>query len=89
MLLPVNYSISIKAIGNTGKKTTARTGFFGVPSVTRMDEIYFSPLNQYGPFRKGTRKQVTNLVLVSIRVAPLGYLQLHQPNCIANQQTSP
>lgn len=71
------------------KEDNSTNRLFWGSSVTRMDEIYFSPLNQYGPFRKGTRKPGTNLVLVSIRVAPLGYLQLHQPNCIANQQTSP
>lgn len=48
-------------------------------SVTRMDEIYFSPLNQYGPFRKGTRKQVQilfSLAFVLLLSAIFNYINL-------------
>ena len=31
-----------------------------------MDEIYFSPLNHYTPFRNGTRKQVQILLAIAM-----------------------
>lgn len=78
MLLPVNYSISIKAIGNTGKKTTARTGFLGFFGDTHGRDLFLS-LNQYGPFRKGTRKQVQilfSLAFVLLLSAIFNYINL-------------
>ncbi|WP_165155598.1 FtsX-like permease family protein [Parabacteroides sp. ZJ-118] len=35
-------------------------------SLTRMDEIYFSPLNSYTPFRSGTREQVRLLLAIAM-----------------------
>ncbi|WP_455624200.1 FtsX-like permease family protein [Parabacteroides sp.] len=61
------------------KENDSTNGLFGGSSVTRMDEIYFSPLNQYGPFRKGTRKQVQilfSLAFVLLLSAIFNYINL-------------
>ena len=59
------------------KEDNSTNRLFWGSSVTRMDEIYFSPLNQYGPFRKGTRKQVQilfSLAFVLLLSAIFNYL---------------
>lgn len=61
------------------KEDNSTNRLFWGSSVTRMDEIYFSPLNQYGPFRKGTRKQVQilfSLAFVLLLSAIFNYINL-------------
>ena len=61
------------------QEDNSTNGLFWGSSVTRMDEIYFSPLNQYGPFRNGTRKQVQvlfSLAFVLLLSAIFNYINL-------------
>lgn len=62
------------------KENNSTNGFLWGSSMTRMDEIYFSPLNsQYGPFRNGTRKQVQilfSLAFVLLLSAVFNYINL-------------
>lgn len=61
------------------QEDSSTNGFLWGSSVTRMDEIYFSPLNQYTPFQKGSRKQVQilfSLAFVLLLSAVFNYINL-------------
>lgn len=61
------------------KEDASDNGFLWGSTLTRMDEIYFSPLNRYGPFRQGTRKQVHilfGIALILLLSAVINYINL-------------
>ena len=60
-------------------KDESGNGFLWGSTLTRMDEIYFSPLNRYGPFRQGTQKQVQilfGIALILLLSAIINYINL-------------
>ena len=57
---------SYKSYWDYWKEDNSTNNFTWVSSLTRMDEIYFSPLNHYTPFRNGTRKQVQILLAIAM-----------------------
>ena len=56
---------SYKSYWDYWKEDSSTNTFIWGSSLTRMDEIYFSPLNHYTPFRSGTRKQVQILLTIA------------------------
>ena len=57
---------SYKSYWDYWKEDNSTNNFTWGSSLTRMDEIYFSPLNHYTPFRNGTRKQVQILLAIAM-----------------------
>ena len=57
---------SYKSYWNYWKEDNSTNSFIWGSSLTRMDEIYFSPMNHYTPFRNGTRKQVQILLAIAM-----------------------
>ena len=57
---------SYKSYWNYWKEDNSTNTFAWGSSLTRMDEIYFSPLNYNTPFRNGTRKQVQILLAIAM-----------------------
>lgn len=57
---------SYKSYWDYWKEDNSTNTFLWGSSLTRMDEIYFSPLNYNTPFRNGTRKQVQILLAIAM-----------------------
>ena len=57
---------SYKSYWNYWKEDNSTNTFAWGSSLTRMNEIYFSPLNYNTPFRNGTRKQVQILLAIAM-----------------------
>ncbi len=68
---------SYKSYWDYWKEDNSTNNFTWGSSLTRMDEIYFSPLNHYTPFRNGTRKQVQILfAMILLLSAVFNYINL-------------
>ena len=68
---------SYKSYWDYWKEDNSTNNFTWGSSLTRMDEIYFSPLNHYTPFRNGTRKQVQILLaMILLLSAVFNYINL-------------